>query len=291
MRRDHGFTLVEIMVSMSIGLILLSALMTFWIALSKASHKEIIKLELSQNYLDVVSYLRSTLGRAIIEPHCLNPEWITNSNVGVDDPLVNLLSRKERLLIHKGDSSEALFVTTKMKDATLQYPDLWLGNYRLKTLEGSDLIELLYLTPLDIKDGIIQNDDEIKGGRFGDVFVTDCHHYILGEYYKNNAGRYFLSDQLGWDVARYLSDSYHLQYYKINRVLIYVAIDQGRYYLIYNFLDGSNFIRFADVEGLKVDLPKDEDLQLLQFYLLIPVRSKNMNKVVQKDFYLRMFGL
>ena len=131
MRKAMGFTLIELMVSMAIGLLLLSSLMAFWLALSKNSHTAIVKLELSQDYLEVAGYLRSILGRAIFQPHCLNPEWLQYKATESNHPIEPFIARNERVILHSVNS-ETLVETTVMLDVDQQYPNLILNDYKLK---------------------------------------------------------------------------------------------------------------------------------------------------------------
>lgn len=286
MRKTMGFTLIELMVSMAIGLSLLSSLMGFLLALSKNSHKEIIKLELSQDYLESASYLRSILGRAIFQPHCLNPEWLQYKATEASHPIASFIVRNERVILHAANS-EALAETNIMLDANLQYPDLILNDYKLKTLAGSDLLEIVELVPLIVKDGEIINVDEVKGA-MGYLFMTDCQTYLLGRYQKSGLNQYKVTSQSESDVQRYLNDQSHIQYYKINRSLLYVSYEKDQHYLIHNFLDGSNHMRFPNVKGLAIQ-HSENDWQVLSISLLIPYLSPT-NLVVQ-TLYIRLLNL
>ncbi len=277
MRKSMGFTLIELMISMAIGLSLLSSLMIFWLALSKNSHQEIIKLELSQDYLEAASYLRSTLGRAFFQPHCLNPEWLQYKSTEANHPIAPFIIRNERVTLHP-TNSEALVETDTMLDASQQYPDLILNDYKLKTLVGSDLLEIIELVPLVVKDGEILNTDEVKGA-IGYLYITDCQSHLLGRYQKSGLNQYKVTSQSESDVQRYLNNQSHIQYYKISRSLMYVSYEKDQHYLIHNFLDGSNHMRFPNVKGLTVQ-HSGEDWQVLNISLLMPYLSP-ANLVVQ----------
>lgn len=284
MERNNGFTLLELLVSMAIGLTLLSTLMTFWLALSRNTHQEIIKLGLAQDDVEVAEYLRSTLGKAIYAPNCLNPEWLIYEESD-QNTLSNLLFRNRGVVIHKSiiESSNDI----AMQNAATQFPDLFLGNYRLRTLEGSDLLEILYLTPLSVVSGQIINTEDIRGARAGSILVTDCRTYLLGEY-ERKGDDYFLGSQFSRNVDLHLyDDRYHL-YYKINRLLIYVSYEQGVYFLIYNFMDGSNFIRFPSVQGLTVDFELD-DHNLLNVQLLLSSGKTGVS--IERQIYVRLLNL
>lgn len=286
MKKSMGFTLIELMVSLALGLLLLSSLMVFWLALSKDIHKEIIKLELSQDYLEVASYLRSTLGRAIFQPHCLHPEWLQYKITEKDHPMAPFMLKDERLILHHAHSG-TLVETQIMLDAHQQYPHLVLNEYKLKTLVGSDLLEMIELIPLVVKEGDILNVDDVKG-QIGYVLMTDCQSYVLGRYQKSGLNKYKISSQSQSDVQRYLSDSTHHQYYKINRSLIYVSYEKEQHYLIHNFLDGSNHMRFPSVNGLAAQY-REDDWQILNLSVLMPYLLPD-NLVVQA-LYIRLLNL
>lgn len=288
-QRSKGFTLVEIMVAMSIGLTLLSAMMTFWLALSKNSHKEIVKLELSQDYLEVMSYLRSTIGRAIFHPHCNHPEWLKYQMAKDDHYMADIVARTQKVILHSAMNDETFQITKNMVNARQQYPELMLGEYQLKTLEGSDLLEMVFLTPLNVQENIIQNSEELKGGRTGAVLATDCRNYTLGQYIKTTSGQYHLSTELAIDVVNLLNEQQYIHYYKVNRLLIYVIYDQSQYHLVYNFLDGSNHIRFSNVLGMKIAPLMKSSSQLLQLQLWIA--EHRSNNIVHKDALIRALGL
>lgn len=288
-RYSQGFTLIELMVSMAIGLSLLSSLMVFWLGLSKSSHKEIIKLELSQDYLEVVSYLRSMLGRAIFNPHCLNPEWLQYQAIESDHPMAPFIMRKERVLRHIANYPENSSDHKIMMDASFQYPDLVLNDYKLKTLEGSDLIEIIHLTPLSVAEGVIQNEDDVKGVASGYVLATDCQHYLLGRYHKSGLNQYRVADKTMNHVQSKFQKETHIQYYKINRTLMYVAHEQDQYYLIHNFLDGSNHMRFPNVQNMQINEALENDWQLLSLEVVVP--NFDSAQQITKDIHIRLFNL
>lgn len=288
MKRLKGFTLIELMVAMSIGLSLLTALMTFWLALSKNSHKEILKLELSQDYLEIVSYLRPAIGRAIFQPHCMNPEWVQYKAIEHEHPMVPFVSRNGRMMIHQSKDNLGLAHTIVMQDAALQYPELILNDYKLRTLVGSDLIELVTLTPLSVEEGIIQNADELKGNASGYIYATDCRQYVLGRYHKSGLNQYRILDKTQQGIMNHLSQNTYVQYYKVSRSFIYMSYEQNRHYLIHNFLDGSNHMRFPNIQGMKVKQSEDH-WQLLAFDLLLPMYGKD--DPVHKELYIRLLNL
>lgn len=287
MRKSKGFTLLEMMVSMAISLSLLSTLMIFWLALSKSSHQEIVKLGLAQDYAETVSYLRSTLGRIIFSPHCLNVEWLKYRK-SEDHPMEKVLFTKSHIQVHHAEDSDALVESFKMVVAEEQYPNFILNNYKLRVLQGSDLIELIYFTPLNVEDYKIVNKEDVKGGQSNYIMVTDCRSYILGEY-SRTGDHYNISLDTVNAVVSYLDDSLHLQYYKVNRALVYLSYEQGSHYLIYNFLDGSNYVRFPNVQGMRVEYSSEVNSELIQIQLLMPyLRADN---IVDKKFSIRLFGL
>lgn len=286
-RQSAGFTLIELMVAMSLGLVLISALMAIWVELSKNSHKEIVKLEFSQDRLEVVSYLRSMLGKVTFEPYCMHPEWLMYKETDQNNGLVELITRKKRIEIHSSSlESEAL---PAMVDVKAQYPDLNIGRYQLRTLAGSDLIDLVYLTPLNIVDNEIKNSDEVRGNRSGDILATDCRVYVAGQYVATSNGRYSLSQSLQFDVAKHLNIAKDIQYYKINRALIYVSYERDAYHLVINTMDGSNHVRFSNIQSIRVRHLIQQDPQLLHLRLYFHLASSDA--VVAKDFYIRMLGL
>lgn len=286
MKKAMGFTLIELMVSLTLGLLLLSSLMVFWLALSKDLHKEIIRLELSQDYLEVASYLRSTLGRSIFQPHCLHPEWLQYKTTEKDHPMAPFMERNERVILHRANTG-SLVETQAMLDAHQQYPNLILNDYKLKTLEGSDVLEIIELIPLTVKEGDIINMDDVKG-QLGYLLMTDCQSYLLGRYQKSGLNKYKISLQSQSDVQRYLSDSTHHQYYKINRSLIYVSYEKEQHYLIHNFLDGSNHMRFPNVKGLTAQYWED-DWQILNLSVLMPYLF--LDNIVVQTLYIRLLNL
>lgn len=286
-RYSKGFTLIELMISMAIGLSLLSSLMVFWLELSKNSHKEIIKLELSQDYLEVVSYLRSMLGRAIFHPLCLNPEWLQYQSIEKDHPMESLIARNERVFRYISNDPLSLSDHKVMIDTSLQYPSLALNDYKLKTLQGSDLIEIIHLTPLSIDDGMIRNSDDVKGIASGYILATDCQRYLLGRYHKAGLNQYRLSDKTMSHVQSKLHHEIHVQYYKINRTLLYVSYEHHRHYLVHNFLDGSNHMRFPNVKGLKIQ--PNNDWQLLSLDITMP--SFETARQITKEIHIRLLNL
>lgn len=284
MKINKGFTLIELMVSMAIGLILLSTLVTFWVALSKNAHQEIIKLGVSQDGAEAVEYLRATLGRAIYEPACLNPEWLIGAKMD-DSAFSKLLFKSKGLVVHKSASEHG--DVSMMQNASMQFPSLLLGDYRLRTLVDSDLVEMIYLTPLSVVNDQIINAEDIRGSRVGTVLVTDCRTYLLGEY-ERYGDDYSIAQQFSREINQSLSDVQHHQYYKVNRLLIYVSYEQGAHFLIYNFMDGSNFIRFASIQGLKVDFEPD-DYNLLKIQLLIEGYGSTVS--TDRQFHVRLLNL
>lgn len=286
-RYPKGFTLIELMVSMGIGLSLLTSLMVFWLELSKNSHREIIKLELSQDYLEVVSYLRSMLGRAVFNPLCLNPEWLQYQSIENEHPMASLLARNERIFRHISNEPNNLSDYKVMIETSLQYPSLALNDYKLKTLQGSDLIEIIHLTPLSIDDGVIKNSDDVKGITSGYIFATDCQRYILGRYHKSGLNHYSVSDKTMSYVKAKLRPEMHIQYYKINRTLVYVSYEHNQYYLVHNFLDGSNHMRFPNVKRLKIQ-PND-DWQLLSLEIMMP--SFEAAQQIKREVHIRLLNL
>lgn len=282
---NKGFTLLEIMVSMAIGLLLLSTLMTFWLSLSKNAHREIIKLGLAQDDTEAVEYLRSTLGKAIYEPNCLNPEWLIPPGISTNI-YSELLFKNKGVAIHQS-TSEYHELNSVMQNSLIQFPNLSLGNYSLRTLEGSDLIEMLYLTPLSVADNKILNSEGITGSRVGSVLVTDCRSYLLGEY-ERNGNDYLLNQLFSKGINQYLLDDRYHQYYKVNRLLIYVIYEQGKYFLIYNFLDGSNFIRFPNIQSIKVSFDSSDNKLLNIQFLISGDGSIDLSK---RQFYLRLLNL
>lgn len=286
MRKVMGFTLIELMVSMAIGLLLLLSSMGFLLTLSKNSHKEIIKLELSQDYLEVAGYLRSILGRAIFQPHCLNPEWLQYKATESNHPIAPFIARHERVILHPANS-EDLVETTVMLDADQQFSSLILNDYKLKTLADSDLLEIIELVPLVVQNGEIINVDEVKGA-IGYLFITDCQSYLLGRYQKSGLNQYKVTSQSESDVQRHLSNQSYIQYYKINRSLIYVSYEKDQHYLIHNFLDGSNHMRFPNVKGFAVQ-HSEEDWQVLNLNVLMPYLSPTNLKL--QALYIRLLNL
>ncbi|GAA5103381.1 PilW family protein [Wohlfahrtiimonas larvae] len=285
MHRAIGLTLIEIMVSMAIGLLLLSSLMVFWLALSQKSYEEVIKLELSQDYLEVASYLRSFLGRAIFHPLCLNPEWLNYQATEFDHPIRAFVTEQKRVIVHHAND-DPLMENQKMLDVQQQFPNLVLNSYQLKTLVGSDLLEMIELIPLVVKDGEILNVDKVKG-QIGYLLMTDCHNYMVGQYQKIGLDKYHVTVQTESDVQQYLDVQRHIQYYKVNRSLIYVIYEKGQYYLIHNFLDGSNYMRFANVMGLRIQ--NMDDWQMLSLNLLMPYLS--LDRLMIQTLYIRLFNL
>lgn len=285
MKNVQGFSLVELLTSMSLGLIVLSTALSFWIALSKDSHREILRLQLSQEYADVVSHLRSTLGRAVLYPQCMNPEWLHRKEVIADG--LTWVDRAEKVIIHSVNSVDTLDERTAMLDVSRQYPQLDLGAYRLRTLQGSDVIDLVVLTPLVVVERQISNWDVLHGGRSGSLLVTDCQSYVIGSYERVRSDRFVVGSQLSQAIVNHLDSTKHLQFYKVSRVLIYVSYEQDKHYLIHNFLDGSNFIRLPNIKGLKV-MRDSEDVGLLNIEVLIP--SIQSGAVQSKRFHVRMFN-
>lgn len=286
MQNAKGFTLIELMVSMSISLVLLSSLMGFFLALSKNSYEEVIKLEISQDYLDVASYLRSLLGQAIFQPHCLHPEWLHGHSTEINHPMMPFIGNSDHMVLHHAQAS-SLRKTAMMIDANQQYPNLILNDYKLKTLAGSDLIEMITLTPLVVKEGKILNVDEVSGAS-GYLLATDCQSYVLGRYHRSGLNRYQVTDQSITDVQRYLSSENHIQYYKIHRTLLYVSYEKDQYYLIHNFLDGSNHMRFPNVKGLHVQRLAD-DWQMLNLTVWMP--SLSPQNLVSHLLMIRLLNL
>ena len=286
MRKVKGFTLIELMISMAIGLVLLSSLMGFFLALSKDSHQEVMKLELSQDYMEVASYLRSVLGQAIFQPHCLHPEWLYDQTTEATHPMASFIAHGARILLHQA-SSEPLIETNKMIDAHQQYPNLILNAYPLKTLAGSDVLEMIALIPLVVKDGDILNVDEVNGAA-GYLFVTDCYSYVLGRYKKSGLNRYKVAEQSLSDVQQYLNHETHIQYYKIHRSLLYVSYEKDRHYLVHNYLDGSNHMRFSNVKGLRIQ-QRANDWQMLNLNVLMPYLSSQ--NLVTHPLTIRLLNL
>lgn len=281
-----GFTLIELMVSMAIGLFLLSSFVGFLLALSKDTYQEVLKLELSQDYLEVASYLRSSLGRAIFQPHCLHPEWLQYKAAEENHPLAPYVVDQPRFVLHQGNASD-LGDTQWMISSVEQYPDLILNDYKLKTLAGSDLLEITALTPLVVSDGKIQNVDDVVGA-FGYILATDCQFYVLGRYEKTGLKQYRITERSQSDVQRYLNNQSHIQYYKVHRSLMYVSYEKDQHYLIHNFLDGSNHMRFPNVKGLKAT-QSGEDAQMITLALLMPYLVPHNLKV--QDLCIRLLNL
>lgn len=286
-QKSSGFTLIELMIAMALGLILIVALMGVWVVLSKNSHKEIIKLELSQDYLESVSYLRSMLGKITFEPYCMHPEWLNYKDTEQNPALIQLITREAKFMVHKGGGESEKSPT--MMDAGIQYPDLDIGRYQLRTVAGSDLIDLVYLTPLNVVENEIKNSEEVRGNRSGDILATDCYSYVIDRYVATSNNRYNLSQSLQFDVAKHLKADRTIHYYKINRALIYTSYERDAYHLMINSMDGTNHIRFSNIQAIKVRHLVEQDPQLLKLRLFFNLPASD--DVIAKDFYIRMLGL
>lgn len=250
MPRRDGFTLTELMVGMSMGLILIVGFVSVWMVLSKSSHQEIRRYELLQDYVEAVSYLWQNLGDAIFDPLCPHPEWL-------DLPEPKLQVHRSMLPLNVG--------TKKMVAAQTQFPD-W-GTTNIKSLSGFDVLELTHLTPLQVSDDIIINDQTLRGAREGDLIATDCRHVVAGRYRREGQGAVYVLPETVHQVQRTLDADRYIQYYKVNHDLYYVTYESGQYQLVHNFLDGANHMRFYGIEGLVLGQMLDRTLLDVTLYV------------------------
>lgn len=251
MRRNAGFTLTELMVGMSIGLILMTGFVAMWMSLSRNSYQEIRRYELLQDYVEAASYLRQNLGDAIFEPLCPHPEWL-------DLP-------QPKLKIHHSSLKPAIG-TKKMVAANTQFAD-WSVGTNIKSIAGFDVLEVTHLTPLIVDNDVIINDQTLRGMREGELIATDCRNVVSGRYRREGQGAVYILPEVVHQIQRTLDPNRYIQYYKVNHDLYYVTYESGQHQLVQNFLDGANHMRFYGIEGLVLDEMADRQLLALTLYV------------------------
>lgn len=284
-KRSNGFTLLETLTAMSIGSVLLSGFLYYWIALSKNSHDEWIKLEFSQDYGDVFNYLREYLGKNIYHPYCLNPEWLNRQGEANDalDATKVTVDYPHAITVHQSEENDG----ESMKSYATLFSNLDLGTYTLKVLSSSDLLEIYSLIPLTVNETHIESHDALKNSNHGYILATDCRNYIVGDYYEKNA-QFHMKNETFADIQQFLMKDRAIQYYKINRELLYVVKERSEYYLVHNFLAGANFVRFHNVKKMMIESSINDDYQLFRFIFDIPTVKK---QDAQKAFHVRAFNL
>lgn len=272
MARVKGFALLEMMLALAIGLSLLSVILIIWIALSKNTHKEIKQYEAGQDYVEVVSYIRQVFGQAIFHPHCPNIEWLKYKKTVESSSIERLVRGLETPVAIYDYSSQSSGQQPVIIGELVGQQD--------KLVLGANIIEYSSLTPLQVADqSRIMNVEDIKGVREGYVLATDCQGYVIGQYGRNQKNESVLLQPLVDDVGNYLNAQGAIQFYKINRELLYLVNENGQNQLVHNFLNGSNYIRLYGVEGFLVQFIDPEDRQLLLFQL------------GQEPFYVRLYNL
>ncbi|WP_233491621.1 PilW family protein [Wohlfahrtiimonas sp. G9077] len=269
MRRDQGFTLTELMVGMSMGLILIVGFVSVWMVLSQSSHQEMRRYERLQDYVEAASYLRQNLGDAIFDPLCPHPEWL-------DLPTPKVQLHRSMLPLDVG--------TKKMVSANTQFRD-WPLDANIKSLAGFDALELTHLTPLMVEHGVVINDQTLRGTREGVLLATDCRHVVTGRYRREGQGAVYVLPDTMHQIQRTFDAERYIQYYKVNHDLYYVIYENGQYQLVHNFLDGANHMRFYGIEGLVLHALQASQLLEMTLYIQGDLAAE------PKDLSIRLLNL